>query len=131
MKRTLGLATASLLLFLALSPAAFADEKTTLVGEYSWDQGSASGDLKAIFENTGENSWDVAFYFDFRSKPHVYKGTATGSLTEGTLEGTVKNETGRRTFTFDGNFEEGIFRGDHAETTRSEVRTGTLSLQRE
>lgn len=130
MKRILALAALSTVLLLALSPAAFAEE-TTLIGEYHWNQGGASGDLKAVFESTGENTWDVSFYFDFRSKPHVYSGTATGSLAEGKLEGTVKNETKRRTFTFEGSFTDGTFEGDHSETTRGELRTGTLSLARE
>ena len=130
MKRILGLTAGSLFLLLALSPAAVAEE-TVLVGEYHWNQGGASGDLKAVFESTGENTWDVSFHFDFRSKPHVYSGTATGSLTDGKLEGTVKNESKRRTFTFEGTFEDGTFSGDHSEITRSEVRTGTLSLARE
>ncbi|MDA8017067.1 MAG: hypothetical protein MPN21_06410 [Thermoanaerobaculia bacterium] len=124
----------SLFLLLALSlflvPAAFAEE--TLVGEYQWDQGGASGDLRAVFEPTGDNTWEVSFYFDFRSKPHVYSGTATGSLEDGTLEGTVKNENKRRTFTFEGSFQNGEFRGNHAETTRGEpIRTGTLTLAQE
>ena len=122
---------AVLTLGLCVAPNAFAAEQT-LIGEYHWNQGGASGDLKAVFQSTGENTWDVSFYFDFRSKPHVYSGTATGSLKDGKLEGTVKNENERRTFTFEGNTENGSFQGDHAETTRGEaLRTGTLSLTRE
>jgi len=138
MKRTRTLVSSILFVALALglclAPAGFAEEtaEQVLVGEYHWNQGGASGDLKAVFKPAGENSWDVSFHFDFRSQPHVYTGTAKGSLVDGSLEGTVKNEDKRRTFTFEGGFEDGTFQGDHAETTRGEpLRTGTLTLSKQ
>lgn len=101
---------------------------TTLIGEYNWNQG-VSGDLKAVFTPDGEGQWQVSFHFDFRDKPHTYSGTATGNLS-GKLEGTVKNESKRRTFTFEGAFEDGVFNGNHAETTPGRAgRTGTLMLK--
>jgi hypothetical protein len=115
---------------LLLVPAtADADGEQTLTGEYQWDQGGASGDLKAVFTPTGEGTYDVSFYFNFRGRPHTYTGTAKGSLTDGGLEGTVENDNKRRTFTFQGTAEGGRFSGTHAEiTSGDEYRTGTLQL---
>ena len=73
----------------------------------------------------------MTFRFSFRDKPRVYTGTATGSLTEGALEGTVVNDDKKRTFTFSGAFENGSFRGSHAEATAGRERdTGTMTLGR-
>lgn len=108
-----------------------AAEPTTLTGEYYWSERDESGALDAVFEPTGEGAWDVTFRFSFRDKPRVYTGTATGSLTEGALEGTVVNDDKKRTFTFTGSFENGKFRGSHAETTAGRERdTGTMTLGR-
>lgn len=104
------------------------DGTHTMVGEYHWTGGNASGDLKAVFTPTGEGSWDVEFFFDFRDKPHVYAGTAEGSLIDGPLKGQVKNENRRRTFTFDGVVVESSYKADHAEITQGERRTGTLEM---
>ena len=101
---------------------------TTLEGEYVWNQGP-QGDLRAVFTATGENLYDVSFYFEFRGRSHTYSGIAEGSLSDGALKGKVRNEDKRRTFTFRGEFENGQFRGDHAETTSGRARrTGTLTL---
>lgn len=101
----------------------------TLTGEYHWTNADEKGALKAVFKPTGDDTWDVSFYFQFRDKDHTYSGTATGSLSDGSLSGTVKNENERRTFTFEGTTTAGNFEGKHAETTGGgERRTGTLAL---
>ncbi len=108
-----------------------AGDKQTLTGSYVWNSGRPS-QLKAEFIATGEGRWDVAFRFRFRDGPEVFRGTAEGSLTEGALEGRVKNRGGRgsRTFAFRGEFENGTFRGTHAEVMgRRESSTGTLTLK--
>ena len=116
------------LALLLLTAGAGAAETRTLGGEYRWNQGS-EGDLEAVFTATGPDEWKVAFHFRFRGRKHVYRGTAEGSLSAGKLAGTVRNESERRTFTFRGEFENGRFRGTHAETTGGgERRTGTLRL---
>jgi len=103
---------------------------STLHGEYRWDARSADGDLEAVFTPTGDGAWDVAFHFVFREKAHIYSGTAVGSLTEGELEGTVFNETGKREFTFSGSFNDGEFSGTHAEVEGGKpIPTGTLKLK--
>ena len=106
------------------------EERTTLTGSFVWEHGNSTGDLEAIFTPTGEGSWDVAFHFTFRNKPHTYTGSATGSLTAGELSGTVLNENKKRTFTFEGAFEDGVFNGRHAEVGgQRTMPMGTLTLR--
>lgn len=106
-----------------------AGDAQTLTGSFRWDQGGSEGDLEAIFTPAGDGKWEVSFYFDFRGQPHVYTGTAEGSLGEGKLKGRVLNDDKKRSFTFEGSFEDGTFRGSHAETTAGrEKKTGTLKL---
>ncbi len=108
-----------------------AGNKQTLTGSYVWNSGRPSK-LKAVFTATGEDRWDVAFHFRFRSSPETFRGTAEGSLSGGTLKGEVKNRGGRgsRTFSFHGEFENGTFRGTHAEVFgRRESSTGSLTLK--
>jgi hypothetical protein len=125
MKRSAAL----LALLLAMTVAHGAPETQTLTGEFHWSGGGASGDLEAVFTNTGEQAWDVSFHFEFRGRPHVYTGTAEGSLSQGELRGKVKNEKKRRTFLFSGTVKDGKFRGAHAETEGGrEQSTGTLTL---
>jgi hypothetical protein len=106
------------------------DNSTTLNGTFVWEHGNSTGDLEAVFAPTGEDSWDVSFHFTFRSKPHTYSGSATGSLTAGALSGTVLNESEKRTFAFEGAFEDGVFNGTHAEVSAEQaMSTGTLTLR--
>ncbi|MEM7051583.1 MAG: hypothetical protein AAF604_18085 [Acidobacteriota bacterium] len=119
------------LLLLACAWSAPATEKTVLTGEYFWEGDGSRGPLEVTFESTSENTWDVAFRFRFNGKRHTYRGTAEGSLTEGDLRGQVRTENKRRTFTFEGSFENGAFAGTHGEVRRSGERTlGTLTMQR-
>ena len=102
-------------------------ETRTLKGEWSW--GGNVGDLEAVFTATGEGRWDVSFHFNFRG-PHVYAGTAEGGLLEGTLRGEVLNDSGKRSFTFAGAFEDGKYRGTHAEVIGGKEReTGKLTMR--
>ena len=118
-----------LALLLGLTFAHGAPEMQTLTGEYHWSGRNASGDLEAVFTSTGDQTWDVSFHFKFRGRPHTYSGTAEGSLSQGELKGTVKNENKGRTFVFSGTVKDGKFRGTHAETEGDrEQSTGTLTL---
>ena len=139
MPRTLPVLLSIALLASALTAAAAsadgarkpAVETQTLTGEYVWENRGRSGPLRAEFTAAGEGEWKVAFHFKFRGDKHIYEGTARGSLSEGALKGTVKNENKRRTFTFEGSFEDGAFSGTHAEVDgSSEYSTGTLTLSR-
>jgi hypothetical protein len=119
----------SILLLVLLVPGALAESATTLDGEFVWDQGGYSGDLEAVFTETGEGHYDVEFHFHFNDRDHVYAGTAEGSLTLGALEGKVFSEDKRRTFLFEGTVAGGKFEGTHAEILdKGEISTGTLSL---
>ena len=107
-----------------------AEDSTTLTGEYRWSRRDNNGDLEAVFKPTGDEQWDVSFYFTWRGDDHVYSGTAEGSLTDGELSGTVLNDNKKRTFTFAGSVEGGVFEGIHKEITGGkEERTGTLTLR--
>jgi hypothetical protein len=101
----------------------------TLNGEYLWSDRGSRGDLEAVFTPTAEGRWDVAFHFTFRGRSHVFSGTAEGSISKGALSGEVQNESKPRTFTFDGEFKNGKFKGSHAEIGGDrKQRTGTLTL---
>lgn len=122
----------TLLLLTAFSTLAGVGDKETLTGSYIWNSGQPS-DLKAIFTETGTDSWDVAFHFRFRGRAEVFSGTASGNLSDGSLKGEVRNKNGRgsRTFTFRGEFENGSFKGKHAEVFgERESSTGTLTMKR-
>ena len=64
-----------------------AEDAITLTGEFVWTQRDNSGSVEAVFTPTGEGEWEVAFNFNFRGTPHLYSGTAKGSLSEGELNG--------------------------------------------
>jgi len=107
-----------------------AEDSATLNGEYVWENGNATGDLEAVFTPSGEGEWNVSFNFTFRNKPHTYSGTAKGNLAEGALQGTVLNENKKRTFMFEGTFEDGVFIGTHKELDgEKSFSTGTLTLR--
>lgn len=125
--------SAMVLIFISLlASGVAAGETMNLSGSYNWSQGGQGGDLQADFTPTGEDTWDVSFHFTFRGKDHTYTGTAQGSLTEGEMSGEVRNESGKRTWTFEGSFNgKGKFKGTHVETTGGgNTKTGTLNLKR-
>ena len=130
--RKLAFAAVAVVLCLTGAPGSgqAGEKTTTLTGEFVWEHGNSTGDLEAVFTATGEESWDVAFHFTFRNKPHTYSGSAQGSLTAGELSGTVLNENKKRTFKFEGSFEDGVFNGKHAEVRAKRTSsTGTLTLR--
>ena len=119
----------SVALLVAVSAGVSDDGKRTLKGDYQWT-GGKSGDLTAYFFPTEEtNRWKVEFRFDFHG-PHLYTGTAKGSLDKGELSGKVVSDQRKRTFVFSGSFEDGKFSGTHSETTQGrEKDTGTMTLK--
>ena len=120
-----------LLVLAAVAGPGHAEEgSTTLTGSFVWEDGGTTGDLEAIFTPSEKGVWGVSFHFEFRGRPHVYTGSAKGSLSEGRLEGRVLNDNKKRTFTFEGSFAEGAFNGTHAEVVDEKSHsTGTLTLQ--
>lgn len=123
---------ASLLLALALALPLAATEsagETRMSGMFSSSYQDRPKSVTAYFTPTGDEEWDVYFLFEFNGRDHRYEGTAHGSLADGELRGEVRDEGGRRTFTFEGETRKGKFRGNHAEVRRGrEQSTGTLSL---
>ncbi len=124
----LALLTLAIALILPLSIVAM-DGDRTMNGEYKWNRMDEGAPLEAIFTPAGDNAWEVSFHFEFRGEKHTYTGTAQGNLTDGSLAGKVFNEDKKRTWTFEGAFEEGTFRGTHQEHRGEEsFDTGTLWL---
>lgn len=132
MKKAALTLVAVLLVFLVPGFSSAADEPKVqkMTGEFKWNRMDEPGELKAFFKPTGENTWDVAFYFEFRDEPHIYRGTAEGSLKQGTLKGNVMTDGDEPSpFTFEGTVKDGKFEGTHASMREEEPQeTGTLSL---
>lgn len=121
-------------LFLVV-PAAMAADTRTLEGEFIWerDDKDIAGPLKAVFESTGEDMWNVSFHFTFEDKPHVYTGTAKGNLKDGELTGEVLSDgEEQHPYAFSGTFaEDGSFSGTHDYIDGEEAReTGKIALAR-
>ncbi|MEM7581892.1 MAG: hypothetical protein AAF560_00810 [Acidobacteriota bacterium] len=118
-------------LLLTVTPA-FAEKSQTMTGEFIWERSDRdiTGDLKAVFEPTGESAWNVSFYFTFEEKEHVYSGTAEGSLTEGALKGKVMSDGDEpQPFEFEGTSADGSFEGTHMGFRQGKpTPTGTLKL---
>jgi hypothetical protein len=126
----MGLPLLGALCLAAVGLASGADSSRTLKGTYEWTDGGEKGELQAVFTPAGEGKWEVAFHFKFQGEPHVYSGSAEGSLSDGALKGAVKTENKKRTFTFNGAFHEGTFTGTHADASEDEEHpTGTLTLK--
>ena len=130
--RTLAFVTFTALVLLVAAPALLAAESQTLNGEFVWDRSDEeiTGALKAVFEPTGENTWDVTFYFTWEDEDRVWNGTAEGSLGNGTLTGNAVSDDERQTqFEFEGTFaEDGSFAGTHQVIQESGEKRSTGSL---
>ena len=105
-----------------------------LTGEFVWKHMNHTGDLDAVFTRTGDGAWGVEFRFVWEGELLVFRGTAEGSLTDGSLSGTVVTEEPQRpqTFLFAGRFERGRFTGTHkaSQASGGTHPTGTLTLGR-
>lgn len=122
-----GLVVAVMLLPMASS--ADTEGARTLTGRYFMDSGDDTGALEAVFTPAGDGTWTVAFHFEFQNQPHLYIGTAQGSLTNGPLRGEVKVDHPDATFVFEGTVTDGTFQGIHGELQGGEpVPAGTLTL---
>jgi hypothetical protein len=107
-----------------------------LKGTYKWvrKKGNTSGNIVATFTQTGKNQWKAAFKFNWKKTPHVYTGTATGSLTDGKIEGKIFNDTKKRTFTFTGVVKNGVLKATHKEIKKRKgkeiiIDTGTIEMK--
>ena len=116
-----------------LAPFLAAEEKqeVTMTGSFVWNKKeNKTHELKGVFTQTGENSWKVVWHFKWGKKEHVYTGTAKGNLKTGKLTGEAVNEGGKRSWTFEGEFDkDGLFKGTHQETTKRRAGpTGSFQL---
>ena len=85
-----------------------------------------------MFTPTGKDMWDVTFNFMWEGNPRTWKGTAQGSLTDGSLKGEVLTDEPENpnTFRFDGAFENGTFQGKHGVVKKGELKDrGTLTMR--
>ena len=122
-----------MLLLLALLLTAPAGDAVVLQGSYVTGDAEYpdEGQIVATFTPRGDAIWAVVFDFDFQESDYRFEGTATGSLDDGALTGSVQNASGERTFTFAGTVSDGRFEGTHAEIEYgSETPTGTMTLRR-
>lgn len=102
----------------------YGEEPITLHGEYTWNVDDRREPLTATFESSGEDIWKVTFRFETKGRPHVYEGTAKGSLKQGSLEGEVRSENRSQLYRFDGTVEDGRFEGRHVNIFEGERRVG-------
>jgi len=105
MKRTAWIVGVVALVLTLFAGSAAAAGTATLNGSFVWNNEDQTGDVEAIFTETGEGTWDVAFHFMWEGEPKVFAGTAQGSLSAGELRGEVLNQTKEHTFTFTGSFD--------------------------
>ncbi len=105
-------------------------------GSYKWvrKKKETSGTITATFTPAGDNKWTVVFKFDWNKTPHIYTGTATGTLTDGKIEGKVLNDKKKRTFTFTGTVKDGTLKASHKEIKKRRGKeiptdTGTIEMK--
>ncbi|HXV77347.1 MAG TPA: hypothetical protein VD788_13595 [Candidatus Polarisedimenticolaceae bacterium] len=112
--------------------AAAETETVTLKGQFVWERSDKGipGELAAMFTPSGEGTWDVVFHFEWEGEMREWKGTATGNLGSGRLEGeAVEDRDRKRTFAFRGAFTDGVFAGSHGQLRDGELSSGgTLTL---
>ncbi len=104
-----------------------------MTGEYVWERDGKvehKDVIEAIFTETDKATYDVAFRFTFTDGEHTYRGTATGSLSNGELHGTVESPDKEHSYRFDGTVTNGAFHGSHAYLEDGVPEsTGSLTLQ--
>jgi len=113
---------------LAVAPVA-AQDPQTFSGSYDWSSGG-SDELIAEFTPDGDSQWKVNFSFRWSDKDHSWKGTASGSLEEGTtVRGTATYNS--RNWTFEATITDGVMSGVHTEVRGDDTfDTGTFTIKR-
>lgn len=108
-----------------------AEGKQVFSGTYDWSNGS-SDELTAEFKPDGNGGWAVSFKFDFSGDSHTWKGTAKGSLEDGSeLTGTASWKRNGRKWVFNATLVDGVLNGEHAEVRNGkESPSGTFRLSR-
>lgn len=122
------------LLLLVTGIVAAAPEEVRLEGSFLWERGDEKieGELTSVrLTPSGEGTWEIAFRFDWEGEPHVFSGTAEGSLS-GELAGNVASDDPGHPlkFEFRGAFADGQFSGTHGywNAKGDLIPSGTLTL---
>jgi len=85
--------------------------------------------LRGVFNRTTSDRWDAAFHFLWSGKKHMYKGTITGNLRNGPVQGQARS--GARSWVFEGRARNGALTCKHYETTGGKRRpTGDFVIRR-
>lgn len=107
-----------------------ASEPQSFSGRYDWSDGGRD-DLRIEFEPKGDGAWSVTFRFRFDGRSNTWKGTAQGSLDDGSeLTGTARWRS--RRWSWKATIDDGVMSGTHTEL-RSRGRTyetGTFVVSR-
>ena len=118
---------------LAVAPGLAGDE-ISFSGSFHWERPDGEefdGELSAVFTPEKDGEWAVAFEFDWEGEPHVFLGSASGSLS-GELSGKAASDDPGHPlkFEFKGAFSDGTFSGTHGYFNREGdlVDSGTLEL---
>lgn len=111
--------------------AATADPPSQVfTGHYDWRDGGRD-ELTAAFEPDGDEQWKVEFRFEFDGRRNTWKGSAEGSLEDGSeMTGTAAWRS--RKWTWSASLEDGVMRGTHTElkSRGKTYETGTFELSR-
>ena len=129
-KTTILLALALTALVPLPTPAGDQAETTTFSGSYDWKDGG-SDELSVEFVPDGEETWKVKFRFRWNGDRKTWKGTAQGTLADGSeLSGTATS--GNRNWTFVASISDGVMLGSHEEIRSGGggYKTGTFELKR-
>ena len=131
MRKTAAIAMA--VVFLMGGTAVLADDhEITMTGQYVWERSDKDipGDIEAVFSPAGDKSWNVVFHFEWEGEMRAWRGTATGSLDGGSLEGEATEDRDReRKFVFKGTVKDGKFQGVHGGMRDGEMNeTGKITL---
>lgn len=133
--RTSLAALAILFLAVAVAPLAFADDhgKTpkpvVFTGSYDWSDGG-SDFLEATFEPDGDGAWDVTFRFKWNGNDYTWKGTARGSLEDGSELTGTGGANGRK-WDWQATVADGVMNGRHTEKQGDrDYDTGTFEMRR-
>ena len=105
------------------------ERPVTLKGHFTEGGHRHQHDLRGVFSRTGSKQWDVAFHFVWGKNKHVYKGTVTGDLQDGPVQGQARS--GGRTWVFAGMARDGTLSCKHYETTGGKRHpTGDFLIRR-
>ncbi len=114
-----------------------ASETLAFKGRFTWNsRKDQEHDVTAVVEQLDDGTMSITYTAMWKEKPHLYVGTLTGDLQNGTISGTAVTKGGNRNWVVRGKAEKGIITCEHFEIkgtgeAKKEVYTGTVTLQRQ